>query len=580
MSRLAAKARPVLLVALGLLPFAAAAAAEAAATDVAAAAERYDLVIRGGTVYDGTGAAGVRADIGLRKDRIARIGDLSGAKAESTIDARDMAVAPGFINMLSQATLTFLHDGRSEGDIRQGVTLEMLGEGMSMGPLNDALKQEASGWLKEYGLTVDWTTLEQYMQRIERQGVSPNIASFVGATTLRLHEIGFENRAATPAELERMQALVRQAMEGGAFGVTSAVQYAPAVYANTDELVALARAAAPYGGIYISHMRDEDDYLLDSIGELIEVARRAGVPAEIYHFKAFGKPNWQRLGPAIGKIEAARAAGLKITADMYPYTAAFTGLDITMPPWVQEGGNDAWIARLKDPATRARVIREMRDPPQGWSSALRNAGSPDKLLILGTRNPQLRRYVGKTVGDVAREREISAEDAIVDLVIEDGSRLQVAYFAMSEDNVRRQIALPWVSFGSDGDSISAEGKALESSTHPRDYGTFARVLGKYVREEKVITLPEAVRKLSGLPAANLGLRDRGTLREGNYADIVVFDPATIADQATFENPHQYARGVRDVLVNGTPVLRGGAHTGAMPGRYIRHQTAAVAREGR
>ena len=529
----------------------------------------YDTIIRGGTVYDGTGADGKRSDVGIRGARIAAIGDLSGEEAAHSVDASGLAVAPGFINMLSQASFTFLSDGRSESDIRQGVTLEMLGEGMTMGPLNPAMRQQAQRWLEGSGASVDWTTQEEYMRRIERQGVAPNIASFVGATSIRVHVLGYENRKATAVELARMEDLVRQAMEGGAFGVTSAVQYAPAVFADTDELAALAKAAAPYGGMYISHLRDEDERLVDSVEELIEIARRAGVPAEIHHLKAFGRPNWPRLEQAIQAVEAARKSGLRITADMYPYTAAFTGLDLTMPPWVQEGGDEAWIARLKDPAIRARVLSEMREPAAGWSNALQSAGSPDKLLILGVHAPSLKRYVGKTIGEVARERKTSPEDTIVDLVVEDGSRLQVAYFAMSEENVRRQLRLPWVSFGSDGDSVSAEGEVLNGSTHPRDYGTFARVLGKYVREEKILTLAEAVRRLSGLPASTLGLNDRGLLREGHYADVVVFDPRTIGDRASFEDPHQYAQGMRDVWVNGVRVLEQERLTGAKPGRYLR-----------
>ncbi|MBL8271156.1 N-acyl-D-amino-acid deacylase family protein [Steroidobacter sp.] len=536
----------------------------------ASAAERdFDVIIRGGMVYDGTGAAGAKGDVGVRADRVVSIGDLREAKAPVEIDARGQAVAPGFINLLSQAGWTFLSDARSESDLRQGVTLEILGEGVTMGPLNAEMHEEMTSELRELGVQADWSTQRQYMELIERRGVSPNIASFIGATTIRVHVMGRENRRATPAELEQMRSLVREAMQDGAFGVTSAVQYAPAVYADTDELVALASAAAPFGGSYISHMRSEGAQLLESVDEVIEIAERAKVPAAIYHLKAFGAPNWPKMRSVIDKIDGARARGLQVTANMYPYDAAFTGLDLTMPPWVQEGGNAAWVERLRDPAIRARVLREMSQPGVGWSNALKDAGSPDKLLILGAHKPTLRRWVGKTIGDVARECGVSPENAIVDLVIEEGGRLQVAYFAMSEDNLRLQLRQPWLSLGSDGDSRAAEGDALLRSAHPRDYGTFARVLGKYVREERVISLTDAIHRMSGLPAATLGLRDRGTLRVGNYADIVVFDPKTVADQSTFQQPHRYATGVRNVFVNGVQVIKDGEHTGAKPGRFIR-----------
>lgn len=531
----------------------------------------YDVIIAGGTIHDGTGAAPFKADVGIRGDRIERIGDLGGASARQRMDASGLVVSPGFINMLSQSGTTLLEDGRSESDIRQGVTLELLGEGQTLGPLNAAMKARMRERVKGFGTDFDWTTQGEFMQVLERRGVSPNIASFVGATSIRVHVIGYDDRRATPAELRQMQSLVRQAMEQGALGVTSALGYVPATFADTQELIALSRVAGQHGGMYISHIRDEGDGLVEAVEELITIAREARVPAHIYHLKAFGQPNWPKMEQVIAKVEAARSAGLRITADMYPYTAAFTGLDITMPPWVQEGGNDAWIERLKDPDVRRRVIAEMRSPAVGWSNGLVNAGSPENLLILDTtRNQELAREVaGKTVAAVAHERGVSAEDAIIDLVIADASRLRVAYFVMSEENLLRQIRLPWVSFGSDGVSYAAEGDVLQSKTHPRNYGTFARVLGHYVRDKGVLSLSEAIHRLSGLPAATLGLRERGTLQVGSYADIAVFDAATIADRSTFEDPHRYAVGMHAVFVNGVQVIRDAQHTGAKPGRYVR-----------
>ncbi|WP_129775546.1 N-acyl-D-amino-acid deacylase family protein [Peristeroidobacter soli] len=542
-----------------------------------AAEPDFDVIIRHGTVYDGTGTAGTKGDVGVRADRIVSIGDLSQSTAKLEIDADGRAVAPGFINLLSQASWTFLTDSRSESDIRQGVTLEVLGEGVTMGPLNPSMRRETAAELEELDVQADWTTQRQYMELIQRRGVSPNIASFVGATSIRVHVLGRENRRATAAELQQMCTLVREAMQDGAFGVTSAVQYAPAIYADTDELVALASEAARFGGSYISHMRSEGAQLLEAVDEVIEIAERARLPVAIYHLKAFGAPNWPKMSTVIDRITAARARGLQVTANMYPYPAAFTGLDLTMPPWVQEGGNAAWIARLRDPTIRERVVREMGSPGQGWSNALHDAGSPDKLLILGAHQPSLRRWLGKTIGEVARERQVSPEHAIVDLVIEEGGRLQVAYFAMSEENVRLQLRQPWMSLGSDGDSRAAEGASLQRSAHPRDYGTFARVLGKYVREERVLSLADAIHRMSGLPAMTLGLRDRGTLRVGNYADLVVFDPVTVADRATFQQPHRYATGVTSVFVNGVQVISDGNHTGAKPGRFVSSQSSTSRR---
>ena len=530
---------------------------------------RFDVVIRGGTVYDGSGQSPRTADIGIVGDSIAFIGQLSGARARSEIDARGLAVAPGFINMLSWATESLIHDGRSQSNIRQGVTLEVFGEGSSMGPLNERMRRQMIEDQSDIKFDVPWTTLSEYLEHLVRRGVSTNVASFIGATTVRVHEIGFADRAPTAAELERMQALVRRAMEDGALGVGSSLIYAPAFYAKTDELIALARAAAPYGGMYISHLRSEGSRFLEALDELITIAREAGVPAEVYHLKAAGQPNWGKIDQAIARIESARASGLRITADMYNYIAGATGLDAAMPPWVQEGGYREWVKRLQDPAIRARVAEEMRTPTDKWENFFVGAGSPDKILLVAFRNDSLKPLTGKTLAEVARQRGKSAEETAMDLVVEDGSRVGTVYFLMSEENVRRQVQLPWVSFGSDAESLAPEGEFLKSRPHPRAYGNFARLLGKYVRDERLVTLEEAIRRLTSLPATNLKLKRRGKLEAGFFADIVIFDPKTIQDHATFDNPHQYSTGVRDVFVNGVQVLRNGTHTGALPGRVVR-----------
>ena len=529
----------------------------------------YDVLLRGGMIYDGSGAAPRVADLAIQGDSIVAIGDLAGARARTEIDARGLAVAPGFINMLSWATESLLHDGRAQSDIRQGVTLEIFGEGSSMGPLNAGMKRlmiEEQGDVK---FDVPWTTLGEYLEHLEHRGVSVNVASFVGATTVRVHELGEIDRAPTPEELARMQALVRQAMEEGALGVGSSLIYAPAFYAKTDELIALARAAAPYGGMYISHMRSEGNRLLEAVDELITIAREAGVPAEIYHLKAAGRENWGKLEAVIRKVDSARAAGLRITADMYTYTAGATGLDAAMPPWVQEGGYRAWAERLEDPAIRARVAREMRTPTDQWENFFTAVESPEQIILVGFRNDSLKPLTGKTLGEVARMRGKSPEETAMDLVIEDGSRVGTVYFLMSEENVRRQISIPWLSFGSDAAALAPEGAFLRTNPHPRAYGTFARLLGRYVRDERLVPLEEAIRKLTALPAENLKIVRRGALRPGHFADVVVFDPATVRDHATFERPHQYATGVVHVFVNGRQVLRNGEHTGAMPGRVVR-----------
>jgi N-acyl-D-amino-acid deacylase len=529
----------------------------------------YDVVIRGGTLYDGRGTPGRVRDVAILGDSVAAIGTLSDARGRIEVDARGLAVAPGFINMLSWATESLIEDGRALSDIKQGVTLEIFGEGESMGPLNPEMKRLAREQQGDIKYEIVWTTLNEYLEHLTRRGVSPNVASFVGATTVRVHELGYADRAPTPAELARMQALVRQAMEEGALGVGSSLIYAPAFYAKTDELIALAEAAAPYGGMYISHMRSEGNRLLEAVDELLRIARHAGVPAEIYHLKAAGRQNWPKMDRVIAKVDSARRTGAKITADMYTYTAGATGLDAAMPPWVQEGGYRAWAHRLKDPATRARVIREMRTPTDTWENLLLAAGSPDRVILVGFKADSLKYLTGKTLADVARARGTSPEETAIDLVIADGSRVGTVYFLMSEDNVRRQLALPWVAIDSDAEAPAPEGVFLKSNPHPRAYGTFARFLGKYVREERVTTLEDAIRRITAFPAENLKLHRRGTLRPGYYADVVVFDPARIEDHATYEKPHQLATGVVHVFVNGVHVLRNGEHTGAKPGRVVR-----------
>lgn len=531
-------------------------------------AQKYDILIRNGTVYSGDGGAALRADIAISGDRIAAVGEING-NAEKIIDATGLAVAPGFINMLSWATESLIEDGLSQSDIRQGVTLEVMGEGWSMGPLNDAMKEEMRKRSGDIKYDITWTTLGEYMGYLEQRGISNNVASFVGATTVRIHELGEADRAPTAEELERMKQLVADAMEEGALGVGSSLIYAPAFYSTTDELIALNRVASHYGGRYISHIRSEGTQLLEAVDELITIAREADIGAEIYHLKAGGKDNWHKMDEVFRRVEAARAEGLDITADMYTYTAGATGLDAAMPPWVQEGGHDAWVERLKDPETRARVIAEMKQPGDNWENLYHAAGSPDKLLLLGFKNDELKPLTGKSLAEVAAMRGSSAEDTIIDLVIEDDSRVGTAYFLMSEENIHKKIAQPWVAFGSDAESLAPEGVFLKSNPHPRAYGTFARLLGKYVRQEGVISLSEAIRRLTSFPATNLGIKDRGRVQEGFYADITIFDPETITDNATYADPHQYATGVIHVLVNGEPVLANGEHTGAKPGRFVR-----------
>ena len=528
----------------------------------------YDIVIRRGQVYDGSGSAPVTGDIAVSGDSIAVVGKVPGRGREE-IDAGGLAVAPGFINMLSWSTESLIADGRSQGEVRQGVTLEVFGEGWSMGPLNDTMKVITRREQGDIQYDIAWTTLAEYLDHLVSRGVSTNVASFVGATTVRIHVLGYEDRPPNAAELDSMRALVRQAMEEGALGVGSSLIYAPAFYARTPELIELCKVAAPYGGMYISHMRSEGNRLLEAVDELITIAREARIPAEIYHLKAAGESNWGKMDQVIARVEKARAAGLRITADMYTYPAGATGLDAAMPPWVQEGGLPKWRERLRDPAIRARVVREMRTPTDRWENLLLAAGSPEKVLLVAFKQDSLKVLTGKSLAEVATLRRTSVEETAMDLVVQDDSRVGTVYFLMSEANIRKEIALPWVSFGSDAESQAPEGVFLKSNPHPRAYGNFARLLGRYVREERVIGLEEAIRRLTSLPAGNLGLARRGALKPGFFADIAVFNPDSIADHATFDRPHQYATGMVHVLVNGVPVLKNGAHTGRRPGRVVR-----------
>jgi len=528
----------------------------------------YDIILRGGTVCDGSGQPPVAADVAIQDDRIAAVGDLSQKTARQEFDVRGKAVAPGFINMLSWAVSSLIEDGKSQSDIRQGVTLEVFGEGESWGPWNASLKKAAREQQGDIRYPIQWTTLREYLDFLAKKGVSTNVASLVGATTVRIHEIGFEDRAPTPAELERMKQLVRQSMEEGALGLGSALIYAPAFYAKTDELTELCKVVAEYDGLFTSHMRSEGNRLLESVDEILQIMRDSGVRAEIYHLKAAGEKNWPKMDLLIERVNKARGEGLPITADMYTYTAGATGLDAAMPPWVQEGGYRKWADRLRDPTTRAKVLKEMRTPADDWENLMLLAGSPEKVLLIEFKNEKLKPLTGKSLAEVARLRGKSPEETAMDLVIEDGSRVGTVYFLMSEDNVRKQIKLPWVSFCSDAESAAPEGVFLKSSAHPRAYGNFAKLLGHYAREEKLIPLEEAVRKLTTLPAENLRIKQRGALKPEYFADVVVFDPATVQDHATYEKPLQYSTGVIHVFVNGKQVLKDGEHTGAKPGRAV------------
>ncbi|HEY1750251.1 MAG TPA: D-aminoacylase [Caulobacteraceae bacterium] len=543
-----------------------------ALTTAGAAAEMptpaYDVVIRGGTIYDGSGGAPYQADVAIKGDRIAAIAPHIDGRGAAEVDARGKAVAPGFVNMLAHPEESLIADGRGLSDLAQGVTLEVIGED-SMGPMTPKMKELALQREDDIKYPITWTTLGQYLDMLQKKGISPNVASFVGAGTVRTNLLGEADVQPTPEQLVAMQGLVKQAMEEGALGLTDALIYAPNTYAKTPELIALAKVSADCGGIYIAHLRSEGDRLEEGVQESIDIAEASGAPAEIYHFKQAGRSNWGKLDKVIAMIDAERAKGVRITANMYVYTAGATGLDAAMPSWVQDGGLEAWIARLKDPAIRARVAAEMRDPhPKTWENLYAGAG-PQGTLLLGFKNPKLKPLTGKTLAEVAAMRHETPEDTAMDLVVEDGSRVGVAYFLMSEANVRREVALPWMSFGSDEAAPAPEGVFLLQQSHPRAYGNFARVLGHYVRETHDATLPDAIRRLTSLPADNLALKDRGRLKAGYYADVVVFDPATITDHATYAQPAQLATGVDDVLVNGGFAFRHGKATGAPTGRAVR-----------
>ncbi|MSP65087.1 MAG: D-aminoacylase [Bacteroidetes bacterium] len=529
----------------------------------------YDIIIRNGVVYDGSNSPPKYVDVGIINDTIAAIGDLKNKSASQIIDAKGMVVSPGFINMLSWATESLIHDPRSLSDIKQGVTLEVFGEGWSMGPLNEQMKKDELATQGDIKFDIPWNSLGEYLNHLETKGVTPNVASFVGATTLRIYTIGYDNRPPTSEELDSMKLLAKQAMEEGALGIGSSLIYAPAFYATTDELVELCKVASSYGGMYISHIRSEGNKFLESVEELINISKRANLPAEIYHLKAAGKSNWNKMDKALKRISDARKEGLNITTDMYTYPAGATGLDASMPPWVQEGGYKKWVERLKNPETRNKVINEMKSPADEWENLYFSAGSPDNILLIGFREDSLKYLTGKTLSEVSRIRNLSPEETAISLVIDDGSRVGTVYFLMSEENIKKQIKFPWMSFGSDAGSLAPEGDFLKSSSHPRAYGNFSRLLGKYVRDEKVISLREAIYKLTSLPATNLKIKKRGLLKPGYFADVVIFDPKKIQDHATFENPHQLSTGVEHVFVNGTQVLNNGNHTGKFPGRVVR-----------
>ena len=535
-----------------------------------AATERYDLLIRNGLVYDGSGAPPRRVDVAVRGDRVAALLPVrTKVQANRVLDAKGRAVAPGFINVLSWATESLIVDGRGMSDTKQGVTLEIFGEGWSMGPLSPAMKAEAVRQQGDIKFPIEWTTLGEYLDHLQRRGVTPNVASFVGATTVRMHELGEADVRPDAAQLARMQDEVRRAMREGALGLGASLIYAPASYARTDELHALALAAAETGGGYVAHMRSEANGLEAALDETIGIARATAQHTEVYHLKAAGERNWPKMALAIARIEDARRQGIDVAANMYAYTAGATGLDAAIPPWVQAGGRDALTRRLRDPLIRRQVIAEMKNPDARWENLRLQAGSADRVLFIGFRSEQLKPLIGKTLAEVAALRGVPVEKTVLDLMLEDNSRVDTAYFLMSEENVELGLRQPWVSLGSDAESSAPEGVFLKSSTHPRAYGNFARFLGHYVRERRLMPLEEAIRRLTRLPAQNWKLRDRGCLDPGCHADLVVFDPETITDHATFAQPMQFASGVSDVFVNGVQVLRDGEHTGAKPGQVVR-----------
>jgi N-acyl-D-amino-acid deacylase len=545
----------------------AALAALGLAVQGASPARPYDIVLRGGTVYDGSGQSGRVEDVAIKGDRIAAIAPHVEGRGKTEIDVRGKAVAPGFINMLAHPEESLLADGRALSDLSQGVTLEVMGED-SMGPLTPQMKALMVQRQGDIKFPVTWTTLGGYMEGLQKRGISPNVAAFVGEGVVRTNLLGENDVAPTPEQLKKMESLVRQAMEEGALGLTTALIYAPNTYAKTPELIDLAKVSARCGGMYIAHIRNESSQLLPAIQETIDIAQASGAPAEIYHFKQAGKENWDKFAPAVAMIEAARARGVRISADMYVYTAGATGLDAAMPPWVQNGGLEKWVERLKEPAIRAKVAGEMRDPVPKYENLLHGSG-PDGVLFLNFKTERLKPLIGKTLGEVARERGKSPEETAMDLVVEDGTRVEVAYFVINEDNIRKEVKLPWMSFGSDEAAPAPEGVFLKGANHPRAYGNFARLLGHYVRDDHDLSLPAAIHQLTGLPAHNLSLKRRGELRPGYYADVVVFDPATIADKSTYPKPHQLATGVEEVIVNGGFAIEGGKPTAAPTGRFVR-----------
>ena len=539
-----------------------------AATSVSILAADFDVIIKNGAVYDGSGGEAQHVDLAIRGDRIAGVGDYKNAKAKTVIDARGLAVAPGFINMLSWSTESLIQDGRSQSEIREGVTTEIMGEGESMGPLNEELKKRMLREQSDIKFDIKWNTLAEYLQYLERRGISCNVASFIGAATIRENVIGFEDKVPTAEQLDQMRELVRKEMEAGALGIGTALIYPPAFYSKTDELIELCKVAAKYKGKYISHMRSEGNQLLEAFDELLRISREAGIPAEVYHIKAAGEKNWGKIDNLLSQIEAAQKEGLNVRANMYTYTAAGTGLDACLPPWTEEGGYPALFKRLRDPATREKIAAEVKIDSDKWENLYIGAGSPDNILLVAFKSEKLKPLTGKTLATVAKMRGKDPITTIMDLIAEDESRIGTIYLVMSEENVKKEIAKPWISFCSDEASQAPESVFLKSNPHPRAYGSFVRVLGKYVRDEKVITLSEAIRRLSAFPATNLGLDHRGMLKEGMFADVVAFDPATITDHATFEKPHQYATGVKHVFVNGVQVIKDGEHTGAKPGRAL------------
>jgi N-acyl-D-amino-acid deacylase len=534
----------------------------------AANAAEFDVIIKNGAVYDGTGDQARHVDIAIRGDRIAAIGEFKTAKAKLIVDGSGLAAAPGFINMLSWSNESLIEDGRSQSEIRQGVTTEIMGEGESMGPVNDRVREKMLREQTDIHYEIKWKTLAEYLRYLETRGISCNVASFIGAATIRENVVGFEDKAPTPRQLDEMRQLVRKEMEEGALGIGTSLIYPPAFYAKTEELIELCKVAAKYQGKYISHMRSEGNRLLESLDELIRISREARIPAEVYHIKAAGQQNWSKVNDLLSRIETAQKDGLNIRANMYAYTAAGTGLDACLPPWTEDGGYPALFKRLRDPAMREKIAAQVKAPSDEWENLYLAAGAPEKILLCAFKSEKLKPLTGKSLAEVAKMRGKDPITTIMELIAEDESRIGTIYFLMSEENVKKELAKPWISFGSDEASQAPEGVFLKSNPHPRAYGNFARVLGKYVRDEKVIPLTEAVRRLSGFPATNLGLDHRGFIKEGMFADVVIFDPATVADRATFEKPHQYAVGVKHVFVNGVQVIKDGEHTGAKPGRAL------------